>query len=638
MRLLMRRPRSLGEEIIKKNSGTKNADRFNKEFAAKGTLKNDGARSKNIILGQNLYFDPEPYRNANVLVIGDEGTGKTKNVVLPNILQMNSSYVVIDPKGDLFRSCGKVLLENGYDVKIFSTLDPVHSNCYNPFDYLYDKAGNPDESKVKALLDILHPLGKDTWRLKNSARFAEEAKRALLHACIMYILEFYPEERRNLYELAKLLQKGANMSENSEHCHKTEIDKIFEEAGKRWLEAKCVQMYKLFQIMPTQHKKEAINDGVDLFSPFTVPEIRNLTSTSYVAKYRNLQKQIIKLDRDDDGKLIRMGENLGFENACEKRTCIFVQIPPDSEYGMLSQILIHQMLEVLHERVEDYYPERYSVVDQNGVPLLPTTESEQEALFYADMYKNACVEDQSFGGKSHFYIVNKSAPSKYCIPWPPAGTLRETYSREAGEHFLSGFQNCSIKKGTMRLPMRLQFVLDGLKDTGYISELPRRMLSMRKYGMSCLCTVKTISDIKNVYQKLYADILSSCDMIIYLGSSDQQTKEYVVRMTIARYIVSQEEKRRKKRKKIPRGCFVDPDPRIYHDPIIINAIEKLDQSASIVLTDTKYQFIGLPKYDTQKHPMWEKTEDADPENALDPSKLIWCSEKSFAPGTLIQLW
>ena len=83
-------------------------------------------------------------RNLNTLVIGGSGAGKSFRFVKPNLAQMNCSTITTDPSGELLECMGKPLMNHGIKVKVFSTSDMKHSNCYNPFDYVYDENGNVD--------------------------------------------------------------------------------------------------------------------------------------------------------------------------------------------------------------------------------------------------------------------------------------------------------------------------------------------------------------------------------------------------------------------------------------------------------------------------------------------------------------
>lgn len=117
-----------------------------KEFLAQFEKEPEkpGEPSPNMILGQTARR-PNNSRlmigNNNIAVIGGAGTGKSRFVIKPNLLTLNSSFVITDPSGEIINSLGKVLNDHGYKIKIFNISDMEHSNCYNPFDYIRDDAG-----------------------------------------------------------------------------------------------------------------------------------------------------------------------------------------------------------------------------------------------------------------------------------------------------------------------------------------------------------------------------------------------------------------------------------------------------------------------------------------------------------------
>lgn len=105
-------------------------------------------RLKNLILSQSLALSlnaKSHRRNLNVLIVGGSGAGKTRFYAKPNIMQCNTSFVIADPKGEMLRATAPLLLQRGYDVKVFNLINPSDSDGYNPFTYI-----RTDEDVVKA--------------------------------------------------------------------------------------------------------------------------------------------------------------------------------------------------------------------------------------------------------------------------------------------------------------------------------------------------------------------------------------------------------------------------------------------------------------------------------------------------------
>ena len=123
------------------------ADKPEKKKGENPKLKLPFETDNNILLTQEvrMSLNTRQHReNLNVLVIGGSGTGKSRFYVKPNLMQLNTSYVVTDPKGELLRSCGRLMKKAGYEIRVFNLIDMAHSNNYNPFNYVYnrDKDGN----------------------------------------------------------------------------------------------------------------------------------------------------------------------------------------------------------------------------------------------------------------------------------------------------------------------------------------------------------------------------------------------------------------------------------------------------------------------------------------------------------------
>ena len=112
----------------------------------------------NKILSQNVcigYDAKKHRRNLNTLVVGGSGAGKTRFYAKPNILQANTSFVVLDPKGENLRDTGGLLKAKGYEVKVLDLINMEQSDGYNPFRYL--ESDNDVQRLVTNLLRQPHP-------------------------------------------------------------------------------------------------------------------------------------------------------------------------------------------------------------------------------------------------------------------------------------------------------------------------------------------------------------------------------------------------------------------------------------------------------------------------------------------------
>ena len=145
--------------------------------------------TQNVVMGLNGF---KTKRNLNTVVIGGSGSGKTRFVVKPNLLQGNTSFIILDPKGELLRDCGYALAQMGYKIKVLNLVNMQESDCYNPFRYL------DNDNDIQHLVDNLFKATGST-ESNNSSQdpFWDNAAKALLTALVSYCHYFLPEEEQN---------------------------------------------------------------------------------------------------------------------------------------------------------------------------------------------------------------------------------------------------------------------------------------------------------------------------------------------------------------------------------------------------------------------------------------------------------
>ncbi|MBR1442881.1 MAG: type IV secretory system conjugative DNA transfer family protein, partial [Firmicutes bacterium] len=231
-------------------------------------------------------------RNNNVLVIGGSGSGKTRFVLKPNLMQMHSSYIITDPKGTVLLEVGKMLEDNGYKIKIFNTVDFKKSMHYNPFGFI------KDEKDILVFVDLLMT---STSKKGTTAAdpFWENAEKMLYMALIGYMFYELPEEERNFAELVSMV--NAMEIHEDDETFMNLVDYLFEEIElgtkafyeKYGLEKDdhyrdnenvkarpnhfALSQYKKFKLAAGKTAKSIlISAGVRL-SPFDVAEVRELT-------------------------------------------------------------------------------------------------------------------------------------------------------------------------------------------------------------------------------------------------------------------------------------------------------------------------------------------------------------------------
>lgn len=204
---------------------------------------------KNIlILAENQYFDLDCYRtklNNNVLVVGTSGSGKTRNIVTPNLLQATGSYILSDPKGNLYRKYKDYLQKKGYKVTKVDFIHPEQSIGYNPFTYIRSEQ---DIVKIaKLLADI---SGKD-----EKQPFWDFATELLFSAIIAYLWEEAKPEEQNLTNLQKILL-ACQIEEDNDKPNA--VDQLMEELRERNPNSFAVRQYRKFRISATRTLKSIL--------------------------------------------------------------------------------------------------------------------------------------------------------------------------------------------------------------------------------------------------------------------------------------------------------------------------------------------------------------------------------------------
>ena len=248
-------------------------------------------------------------RNKNVLVIGSSGSGKTRFFVIPNIMQMHSSYVVTDPKGTILENVGYMLKKGGYKIKVINLVDTKKSMHYNPLAY------------VKTEQDVLkfgNMLVESTRTADEKADFWVKAERLLYQALVGLIVFEGKKEDKTMDTLIKFID-SSEVHENDEDAVNA-VDLIFKELEERDPEHFAVRQYKKYKLAAGKSAKSIlISCGVRL-SPFDIKEIREITA-------------------DDDMELDKIGD---------RKTAVFcVTSDTDTSLNFLISFMYMQMFNTL---------------------------------------------------------------------------------------------------------------------------------------------------------------------------------------------------------------------------------------------------------------------------------------------------
>ncbi len=264
--------------------------------------------TKNVSLGLN---GKKHRRNVNVLVVGGSGAGKTYSYCKPNVMQCNTSYVVLDPKGEIVRDTGYLLEQNGYEVRVLDLINMEKSHCYNPFVYL--KTDNDVQKLVTNLFKSTTPKGSST-----NDPFWDTAASMLLLALIFYLKYEAPEEEQNFVMVMELLRAGDVKEDDDDYV--SPLDMLFNRLETTNPEHISLKYYR------------AYHSG----SAKTLKSIQ-VTLAARLEKF-NLES-VAQLTQTDELDLPSLGE---------KKIALFAIIPDnDTSFNFLVSLLYTQLFQQL---------------------------------------------------------------------------------------------------------------------------------------------------------------------------------------------------------------------------------------------------------------------------------------------------
>lgn len=289
-------------------------------------LTNTKEPDRNIILteSEKLNMDTRKTRlNNNVLVVGGSGSGKTRFFVKPNLMQCHSSYVITDPKGSLLLEEGKMLQQNGYEIKSFNTINFEKSLHYNPLAYI------KNEEDILKVVDVLiaNTSGKNAQE-----DFWVKSERLLLTALIAYLWYEAPKEEQTFSMVSYLINQSETREDDEDY--ENPVDILFKRLESKAPEHFAVMQYKKYKLAAGETAKSIlISVGVRL-APFDIAKVRELTSYDEMAL-----------------------DTLG-----DKKTALFIIIPDtNATFNFLVAMLYTQLFDSLCFKADDVYGGRLPV-------------------------------------------------------------------------------------------------------------------------------------------------------------------------------------------------------------------------------------------------------------------------------------
>ncbi|QHA01017.1 VirD4-like conjugal transfer protein, CD1115 family [Dehalobacter restrictus] len=273
--------------------------------------------------------NPKHARNKNVLIVGGSGSGKTRFWLKPNLMQCQSkeypvSFVVTDPKGSIVVECGKMLLRNGYNLKILNTINFKKSMHYNPFAYLRSE---------KDILKLVTTLIANTkGEGKTGDDFWVKAETLLYTALIGYIYFEAPENEQNFSTLIEFI--NASEVREDDEDYKNPVDLMFETLEKKDPQHFALRQYKKYKLAAGKTAKSILISCGARLAPFDIKELRELTAY----------------------------DELELDSLGDMKTALFIIISDtDDTFNFLVSMAYTQLFNLLCDKADDVYGGRLPV-------------------------------------------------------------------------------------------------------------------------------------------------------------------------------------------------------------------------------------------------------------------------------------
>ena len=286
-----------------------NAGQVNKKY------ENKAEPEENKILTQKtkIGLDGRKHRrNLNVLVCGGSGAGKTRFYAKPNIMQANTSFVILDPKGENVRDTGSLLKAKGYDIKVLDLINMDKSYCYNPFVYL--QSDNDIQKLVTNIFKNTTPKGS-----QSQDPFWDQAAMMLLLALVFYLHYEAPPEEQNFPMIMEMIRSGEVKEDDDGFM--SPLDRLFSRLAERSPDHIALKYYRNYRSGSGKTLKSIQITLVARLEKFNLDSLAGITQS----------------------------DEMNLNNLGEKKTAIYAVIPDnDSSYNFIVGMLYTQLFQQLY--------------------------------------------------------------------------------------------------------------------------------------------------------------------------------------------------------------------------------------------------------------------------------------------------
>lgn len=487
--------------------------------------------------------------NSNILVIGKSGSGMDCHYLAPNLLQMNSSYVITDPGGDLLRQYGNVLEYMGYRIKCLNLIHLEQGNHYNPFRYIHS---DKDISRLaEVLMDSIRPIGVE----RDS--FWKQAETLVLKCLIAYLHYFQRPEAQNFSNMMKLMREWAGSANDPSTMT------IPEELLKAMEKDPCGYTAILYRTL-----RESCG-AKDLHSLFVSCAVH------FQAFGLN---DIARLTSADDIDLDSIGS---------AKTALFIVVPTTNTIrNFLVPVLYAQLFHDLLECTENRTCRARLVVDaSHNVVRTFYTEgcaSEEETEAKAEAFL-----ERAKGGK----VLYKENLGLWCLESTIGELVLWRGSEEAAKDAFKLLKKGHVISCGHHLPIRTTVFLNEFANVGRIPNIAEILSVIAKSGISVSIMLQSISQLMQMYPKDHAVIAAVCENKLFLGIADETSAKWAFALNDSRSLKSQKE------------AFYLAEDMSEENLSVPDLIYMEDDKCIVFVRGYQHGYI-CNKYTLNNHPVW----------------------------------
>lgn len=497
----------------------------------------------NCILSENIYesLDAKKHFHAlNTLLIGTTGSGKTRYILKPNMLQMNANYVVTDPKGGTVTEIGESLRRHGYVIKILDIATFTNCDTYNPLCYC-DR-----ESDVKKIVEaFIKNTDKSGGKSSGKDPFWDDSMNAYL-CSIISLLTLIPEGCDKPY--AQMPEIMGDLLYAPTFANVTELTRM---ANKKWTPgcgipkksalgdgknntANASIVAAIYENIRAFEAERQDTSSETIVKPYTLREWENFCLAPEKTSTTILMTAAVRLDpfNIEQVKRLTSSDTLDLHNFGNEKCALFLIIPAnDRTYNFLAAFVYTQLFDQLYHRCEsalagtsDIYLQNKDHIKHFSVKDVLTGKDKE---FYNRLKKEKLdIKKITINGQ-----VSKDIDDAYFDIYMGDEWIGRRPTKELADKFVIDLKNSrlkpAVKSGFQKLPIPMRFLIDEFPNIGEIPDFKDKLSTVRQYDISCMVICQTITQLKGMYPDDYETIDGNCPQVIFLGGDENSNNEYL---------------------------------------------------------------------------------------------------------------